>query len=118
MYLLNHSHFQLVLNLHEILEHKCEGGKPLESKLQEVADELQAALSEQVQGNIEQVVKMIEEKCPKIFSSEVKADIKDGCLAKSKICQDFVRKCIVDVAGTDIINKLKYVRLFGCYNYF
>jgi len=38
----------------------------------------------------------------------VKADIKQGCADKSAVSADFVRHCVMDIAGADIINKLKY----------
>lgn len=37
----------------------------------------------------------------------LKQDIKQGCIDKSSIQPEFVRHCVVDMAGADIINKLK-----------
>ena len=54
------------------------------------------------------VLELTEEKCPTLMGYErLKKEIKEGCVDKSTIPVDFVRHCIMDMAGTDIINKLK-----------
>jgi hypothetical protein len=62
------------------------------------------------QKNIDNVLELTEEKCPSLLGAEtVKLEIKEGCLEKSGISSDFVRHCVMDIAGADIINKLKFV---------
>ncbi|CAG7785934.1 unnamed protein product [Allacma fusca] len=41
----------------------------------------------------------------------LKQEIKQGCLDKSMIAPEFVRHCVMDMAGTDMMNKLNEVHL-------
>ncbi|ODN04727.1 Leucine-rich repeat-containing protein 16A [Orchesella cincta] len=103
---------QLLVNLHELIEQKGEAGKVIERKLQSLADDLHGMLSQHIQGNIENVLELTEEKCPNLMGDDgLKQDIKQGCIDKSSIQPEFVRHCVVDMAGADIINKLNEVHL-------
>jgi hypothetical protein len=56
------------------------------------------------------VLELTEEKCPSLMGDEnLKQEIKEGCLEKSGVSAEFVKHCVMDIAGADIINKLKCV---------
>lgn len=40
----------------------------------------------------------------------LKQEIKESCMDKSGISHEFVKHCVCDIAGADIVNKLKYAR--------
>ncbi len=61
-----------------------------------------------LQGNIDHVLELTEEKCPNLMGdNSLREEMKEGCVDKSGIPPEFVRHCVMDLAGTDIINKLK-----------
>lgn len=54
------------------------------------------------------MIKCVEEECPNIASyEEVTNDIRKACNEKIYIPLEFVESCIMDQAGTDIMNKTK-----------
>lgn len=62
-----------------------------------------------VQGTLESMLKCVEDECPHIVSCEdVKSDIRKTCHDKIYLPLEFVETCIMDQAGTDIMNKTKY----------
>lgn len=54
------------------------------------------------------MLKCVEEECPHIVSyDDVTNDIRKACGEKIYLPSEFVESCIMDQAGTDIMNKTK-----------
>ncbi|XP_039275198.1 F-actin-uncapping protein LRRC16A-like, partial [Nilaparvata lugens] len=58
------------------------------------------------------MVKCVEEQCPTVFGSErVQDDVRKMCQQKSRLEPEFVRTCILEQAGTNIMNKVNELSL-------
>lgn len=56
-----------------------------------------------------------EERCPNLMGDEdLKQEIREGCIERAGVSSEFVKHCVMDIAGADIINKLKcvYISLY------
>lgn len=54
------------------------------------------------------MLKCVEDECPHVLSYEhVADDIRKACREKSFLPLEFVESCIMDQAGTDIVNRVK-----------
>lgn len=54
------------------------------------------------------MVKCAKEQCPHVlYDNTVIHEIRQGCRDKSNIPLDFVTNCVMQQAGTDIINRVK-----------
>ncbi|XP_035702195.1 F-actin-uncapping protein LRRC16A isoform X3 [Folsomia candida] len=103
---------QLLANLHELIEQKGEAGKVIESKLQSMSDDLHSVLLQHIQKNIDTVLELGEERCPNLMGDEdLKQEIREGCIERAGVSSEFVKHCVMDIAGADIINKLNEVNL-------
>lgn len=54
------------------------------------------------------MMKCAHEQCPNVLTDEhVQCEIRKTCREKSYISLEFVQSCILEQAGTDIMNKVK-----------
>lgn len=60
------------------------------------------------QESVENMVRCAKEQCPHVlYDNTVVHEIRQGCRDKSGVPLDFVVQCVVQQAGTDIINRVK-----------
>lgn len=61
-----------------------------------------------LQDTLESMLKCVQEECPHVLNCEhVADDIRKACREKSYLPLEFVESCIMDQAGTDIMNRVK-----------
>ncbi|KAL0270608.1 UNVERIFIED_CONTAM: hypothetical protein PYX00_007960 [Menopon gallinae] len=102
----------LLPRLHDVILRREEGGNPVEQKLRSISHDLHSFICSYLQGTLESMLKCLEEECPHVLSYEhVADDIRKACREKSSISQEFVESCIMDQAGTDIINRVNELNL-------
>ncbi|XP_049862710.1 F-actin-uncapping protein LRRC16A isoform X2 [Schistocerca gregaria] len=103
---------QLLTRLQEAVQCKEEAGNPIDVKLREVSDELHAVIVEYLQNSLESMMKCAQEQCPHVLSDEhVRAEILKLCREKNRLSSDFVHSCVVERAGTEIVNRINELNL-------
>ncbi|XP_039285032.1 F-actin-uncapping protein LRRC16A isoform X2 [Nilaparvata lugens] len=103
---------QLLPRLHEVVQRREEVGNPIEVKLKHISEDLNAVIVDYLQDTLESMVKCVEEQCPTVFGSErVQDDVRKMCQQKSRLEPEFVRTCILEQAGTNIMNKVNELSL-------
>ncbi|XP_075224401.1 capping protein regulator and myosin 1 linker 1 leucine rich repeat protein [Lycorma delicatula] len=102
----------LLTRLHEVVQRREEVGNPIEMKLKQVTEELQSVIVSYLQDSVENMIKCAEEQCPTVFSEDrVQDEVRKMCREKSNLEHDFVQSCIVEQAGTNIMNKINELSL-------
>ncbi|KAK6644485.1 hypothetical protein RUM43_000752 [Polyplax serrata] len=103
---------QLLTRLHEVILRREETGNPIDLKLRSMAQELHGVIANFLQGTLESMLKCVEEECPHVAKyDDVTNDIRKVCNEKIYIPLEFVENCIMDQAGTDILNKTNELNL-------
>ncbi|CAG0895779.1 unnamed protein product [Darwinula stevensoni] len=103
---------QLLTRLHEVVLKEEEGGNPVSAKLNHMAEELQGTISKFLQQTMDSMLKCAEGECPHIMGSAhtVGLELQKYTQHKGILSPDVVKSCLVDQAGTDIINRVKLSR--------
>lgn len=54
------------------------------------------------------MLKCAEDQCPHVLAeANIQEDIRHNCREKSQVSPEFVQTCVLEQAGTDIMNKVK-----------
>jgi len=70
--------------------------------------DLHGIIQNYIQGTLDSMLKCAEDECPQLLASDkVSDDIRRACREKIVLPLDFVETCVMDQAGTDIINRVK-----------
>ncbi|GAB6032597.1 hypothetical protein CHUAL_011487 [Chamberlinius hualienensis] len=102
----------LLTRLHEVVLQKEETGNSVDKMLTNLSDELTSSIEQHLEGTVSSMIQCAEEQCPTILADkEAKEDLHQSCLEKSTLSKDFVKHSVVEVAGTDIINKVNELHL-------
>nr|CAD7434660.1 unnamed protein product [Timema monikensis] len=65
-----------------------------------------------IEGTLESMMKCAEDQCPHVLSNgRVQQEIRLACKEKNFLSSDFVRFCVAEQAGTDIMNKVNELNL-------
>nr|CAD7267437.1 unnamed protein product [Timema shepardi] len=98
---------QLLPRLQEVAQRREESGNPIEVKLRQMSDELHAVVVGYLQGTLESMMKCAEDQCPHVLANgRVQQEIRLACKEKNFLSSEFVRFCVAEQAGTDIMNKV------------
>lgn len=55
------------------------------------------------------------EQCPKTLGNQVViAELRKGCEERLIISEEFLQYCLVNSAGGEIMNRIRYARCFQC----
>ncbi|XP_011304218.1 leucine-rich repeat-containing protein 16A isoform X1 [Fopius arisanus] len=112
---------QLLPRLHEVLQKRDEKN-PIEFKLKEIADDVHRVVSEYLEDSLESILKCANDHCPTVMSQTVvrgddsepisiDQDLRNACKEKNQISNEFINSCIVEQAGTDIVNRVNELNL-------
>ncbi|XP_059488573.1 F-actin-uncapping protein LRRC16A isoform X2 [Neocloeon triangulifer] len=89
-----------------------DGTGPVDIKLQQCAIELHTTCAGYIQRTIENMMTCAIKECPHVLAdAQTQQEIARLCRAKSSMPLDFVNNCIVEQAGTEIVNKIKELNL-------
>lgn len=102
---------QLLTRLHEVVLQREESGNPIEEKLLHLSEELQLTAQSYIQSCVDSMLKCAEDQCPRILNEKLQTDLKTSSRLKSKLPPMFVRQNLVELAGTDITNKINELNL-------
>ncbi|XP_063216006.1 F-actin-uncapping protein LRRC16A isoform X3 [Bacillus rossius redtenbacheri] len=103
---------QLLPRLQEVAQRREESGNPIEVKLRQMSDELHAVVVAYLQGTLESMMKCAEDQCPHVLSGDrIQQEIRSTCTDKNCLQPEFVRACILEQAGTDIMNRVNELNL-------
>ena len=62
------------------------------------------------QGTLESMMKCAEDQCPHVLADDrVQSEIRKMCREKNFLAPEFIHTCILEQAGADIMNKVKWV---------
>lgn len=57
---------------------------------------------------MEAMMRCANEQCPTVLAEErVQTEIRKTCREKNQLAPDFIQTCVMEQAGTDIINRVK-----------
>lgn len=103
---------QLLTRLHEVVLQQEEAGSPIEIKLQSCVDDMEKTISAYLKGTAANMLKCVEDQCPTIMSDEkVRKDIEEICRERGCFPQEVLQRCLLDQAGTDILNRISEINL-------
>lgn len=120
--------------LHDVILKNERNGNPVDAKLRRVSEDLHSTIVNHLkvsskytrllalllrvllvcagflQTMMETIIKSAEEECPTVFENEkFLNEIRSKVRKKNNLEPEFVDSCIVDQAGTQVMNKIKYV---------
>ncbi|KAG8193941.1 hypothetical protein JTE90_011491 [Oedothorax gibbosus] len=102
---------QLLTRLHEVVLLQEESGNPIENRLQDFVKELWDTMESHLISTASCMLKCVEDQCPNIISDETRRDLERLCQERGVIPIDFVRHSLLELTGTNIMNKISEVNL-------
>lgn len=97
---------QLLPKLQEAV--RCEQ-HPIEVKLGRVASDLNQSIKTYLEETLETMLRTGIEQCPKTLGNHsVVSDLRKTCHDRLNISEDFLHNCILNNAGSEIMNKIRY----------
>ena len=129
--------FQLLSYLHDVILKNERNGNSVDAKLRRISEDLHSSVVNHLQvcneltlnspnyfipprkrfgflqTMMETIIKSAEEECPTVFENEkFQNEIRSKACRKNNFDPEFVDSCIVGQAGTQIMNKIKYVHRY------
>ncbi|KAL5021980.1 hypothetical protein ScPMuIL_001135 [Solemya velum] len=102
---------QLLPQLQDIAMKSLDAGNPVDTKLREMAAELNGVLQKHIQRTVTDMIECTKSKCSAIMGEKVfVSDMEKGCVEKSALPRDFA-KHILDGISTDLYNTLSELNL-------
>ncbi|XP_066998308.2 F-actin-uncapping protein LRRC16A isoform X2 [Anabrus simplex] len=103
---------QLLPRLQEVVQRRDDGDNPIDIKLRQVSEELHGVVVSYLGAALDGMMKCAEDQCPHVLAdARVQAEIRKMCREKNYLPAEFVHSCVVEQAGTDIINKVNELNL-------
>lgn len=104
---------QLLPKLQEAV--RCEQ-HPIEMKLGRMANDLGQSIKSYLEETMETMLRTGVEKCPKTLGNQsVVTDLRKNCHERLHISEEFLHTCILNNAGSEIMNKIRYTLLFDTF---
>ncbi|KAJ1529208.1 hypothetical protein ONE63_006012 [Megalurothrips usitatus] len=103
---------QLLPRLQEVVQRRHDISNPIDKKLRSISDELHTTIVDHLQGTLDAMMRCANEQCPTVLAEErVQSEIRKTCREKNQLASDFVQTCVMEQAGTDIVNRVNELNL-------
>ncbi|XP_034249800.1 F-actin-uncapping protein LRRC16A isoform X3 [Thrips palmi] len=103
---------QLLPRLQEVVQRRHDINNPIDKKLRSISEDLHTTIVDHLQGTLEAMMRCANEQCPTVLEEDkVQTEIRKTCREKNQLAPDFVQTCVMEQAGTDIINRVNELNL-------
>ncbi|XP_026273496.1 F-actin-uncapping protein LRRC16A isoform X3 [Frankliniella occidentalis] len=103
---------QLLPRLQEVVQRRHDINNPIDKKLRSISEDLHTTIVDHLQGTLEAMMRCANEQCPTVLDEDrVQTEIRKTCREKNQLASDFVQTCVMEQAGTDIINRVNELNL-------